>query len=111
MNRTILIFLVVLSLTANTVIAQNGYVLSKSIRLNFKEIKQKDSLINFEIYQNEIFIDQKFGNAKNSQNFKFDSLTNTYTFNYSRSGIGSGSEKNFMKCPNLLIKLSFVKKH
>lgn len=109
MNKTNLIVLVVLSLTANLSIAQNGYFLSKSIRLNFKEIKQKDSLVSFEIYQNGIYIDQKFGNAKNSQNFTFDSLSNTYVFNYGLSGIGSGSEKNYMKCPDLLIKLSFVK--
>jgi hypothetical protein len=99
----------VLSLSANIVKAQNGYILSKSIGLNFKEIKQKDSLVNFEIYQNGIFIDQKFGNAKNSQNFKFDSLTNTYIFNYSQIGIGSGNEKNYLTCPNLIIKLSFIK--
>ena len=104
-----MIVLLILSLTANLAIAQNGYFLSKSIRLNFKEIKQKDSLISFEIYQNGIYINQKFGNAKKSQNFEFDSLTNTYLFNYGLNGIGSGSEKNYMKCPDLFIKLSFVK--
>ncbi len=101
--------LVTFLLITNTLIAQNGYFLSKSIHLNFKEIKQNDSLVNFEIYQNGIFIDKVFGNAKNSQNFEIDPITKNYVLNYVHTGIGSGSEKNYMVCPELMIILSFEK--
>ncbi|KAB8153106.1 hypothetical protein EZY14_012065 [Kordia sp. TARA_039_SRF] len=109
MKATKYIFLLIFSFFTSITLAQNGYFLSKSIQLHFKEITHTDTLINFEIYQNSIFIDQKFGNAHNTQNYDFDAANETYIFSYGRIGIGSGNEKNHMKCPELIVKLSFEK--
>lgn len=103
--------LVVFLFSIHLVNAQNGYLLQKKIRLSFEEIKSEDSLINLELYQNGDFTKKKSSGGKYYQHFSKDGLTNIFTLSYSFSGIGSGSEPNYLKCPELFVKLNFKTKH
>lgn len=104
MNRLILVITILFSV--NIVFAQDGVFLHKTIWLGFDDIESKDSLVNFELYQNGDFIKGR----GYSQRFALDSLTNIYRLSYAYQGIGGGNMPNYLECPSLLVKLNFIEK-
>jgi hypothetical protein len=90
--------------------AQDGVFKFKKVEISFAEVESKDSLINMELYQNDVFIDTDKEKKMGSRCMaKFDSITGIYTLSYSYTGIGGGSE-NRMQCPTLFVKLDFMTK-
>ncbi|MFT4662721.1 MAG: hypothetical protein ACI8XB_003014 [Patiriisocius sp.] len=110
MKKIYITLIVLLLVVAKTSFAQDGVFKFKKVEISFAEVESKDSLINLELYQNDVFItSDKNKNMGSRSMAKYDSLTGVYTLSYSYSGIGGGSD-NRLGCPTLFVKLDFITK-
>lgn len=99
--------LLMLIISVKTSFAQDAVWKFKKIEMSFTQIKQKDSLLSLELYQNGVFSTNETSTMGYRSKSEFDSATNTYILRYSYSGIGGGND-NRLGCPLLFAKLNFI---
>ena len=111
MKNINIILVVILLMGAKMSFAQDGVFKFKKVEISFAKVESKDSLINIELYQNDVFLtSDKEKNMGSRSMAKYDSLSGVYTLSYSYSGIGGGSD-NRLGCPTLFVKLDFITKN
>lgn len=110
--KRINLFLTILLLTSGLkAFAQDGVFKNKKVELSFANIESEDSLMNLDLYQNDVFITSDRENSLGFRSMaKYDSLTGIYTLSYTYTGIGGGSS-NLLDCPTLFVKLDFMNKN
>lgn len=104
-----LLTLLFIGLFQFSALSQDGVFKFKKVSLGFAPIKQTDSLLGLDLYQNGLFSKPEKGRSGYYASGSYDSLQKVYTLDYSYAGIGGGSD-NRMACPLMVVILRFRSK-